>query len=135
MTPPEPRTTRGFALLAPNLVYGAGPKKPPPTPLVSKPHDFLGLGSEVGIFGFRRKSCEPCRMKFRCSEFYGRQPVVNTFSLLAIRSRRTSRNFLLAALLHHFYEMTKTQWIRCVPAGTHQDGIDGKTHPFGIERD
>jgi hypothetical protein len=64
VTPPEPRTTRGFALLAPNHTNGAGPKKPSQTPFVSKPHDFFGLGSEVGVFGFLGKSCEPRRMFF-----------------------------------------------------------------------
>jgi len=59
VTQPEPRTTRGFALLAPNFAYGAGLEKPSQTPFVSKPHDFFGLGSEVGIFGFHGKSCEP----------------------------------------------------------------------------
>ena len=58
VTPPKPCITRGFALLALNCAYGAGPEKPSQTPFVSKPHDFFGLGSEVGIFEFGWKSRE-----------------------------------------------------------------------------
>ena len=43
----KPRTTRGFALKAPDCGSGTRPKKPSQTPFVSKPPDFFGFSSEL----------------------------------------------------------------------------------------